>query len=82
MGYIGDRLVLDYIKIKECRNRDRVHRELDIEIGDEDGIVLNIDERRQKSIRVANILLARFLALEPPAEIPRLSIPKAPLCLW
>lgn len=82
MGYVADRLVLDHIRIQGCKQGDRVFKALDINIGDEDAILLYIDERSQKSIRVANILLARFLALEPPEEIPRLSIPKAPLCLW
>lgn len=77
MGYIGDRLVLDYLRIEGCK-----HKELNIDIGYEDAIILDIFARRQKSIRIANLVLARFLALEPPAEIPRLSIPKVPLCLW
>ncbi|KAK6003503.1 hypothetical protein QM012_009274 [Aureobasidium pullulans] len=82
MGYIGDRLVLDYLRIKGCKHHNCVLKELDIEIGYADGIILDIFERRKRSIRIANVVLARFLALEPPEEIPRLSIAKAPLCLW
>mgnify|MGYP000324215810 CR=1 FL=1 len=82
MGWIGDRLVLDHLRIAGCRHGNRVLAELDIDVGDEDAIIHDLPDRRQKSIRIANLLLARFLALEPPAEGPRLLIPKEPLRLW
>lgn len=82
MGWISDKLVLDHLRIEGCKHHNRALKELDIDIGYEDAIILDIFERRQKSIGIANLLLARFLALEPPEEGPRLSIPKEPLRLW
>lgn len=82
MGYVGDRLVLDYLKINGCKQHERILKALDIEIGYADAILLDVFDRRQRSIRIANLVLARFLALYPEDEIPRLSIPKVPLRLW